>query len=560
MSGTEGSGAYQRPANLTYALDERPPAGKLLLLGLQYAVLDAFYLVLVAIIVRHSHATSEERIALMGISCVALAIGTVLQALPRGPVGSGFMAPPVFSATYMGPSVAAAEIGGMRLVFGMTIVAGLAEALLAFCLHRLRIIITPVVSGLTVFIVGLQLGIIGIGEVLDVEHEMLPAFPIHLMVTISILVLCMALSIWGRGVWKLICSIIGLGFGMAAASLAGLIDPQRLAAVANSAWIEVPAAFRVVGVVTTAQRINNAAWRHPDMTNIRKGVLADGLTNVAGGMLGTAGMSISPSMVAVSGTTGATSRVIAFAATAYLLVLGFSPRLAGSFLLIPPEVAGSMMVFSACFLIASGMQLILSRPADPRAIYVIGISTLLALSENLFPTYFQRLPAVVHSLTSSALAIGLTAAVVLTLVFRLGTRQRNTIAWDDSDTARANVTGSLRKIVEAWRVSPEIIERSVHDMHSVVEFLRQNQLHAGSITATYNGIELRTEIAYAGVHEPPVQPRTILPIRERLDAFANEEEVAFIGLRDFLRSIAADRKRVWRRQGHLTVRLSYEIP
>jgi xanthine permease XanP len=412
---------------------------------------------------------------------------------------------------------------------------------------------------------------------------MLPAFPIHLMVTISILVLCMALSIWGRGVWKLICSIIGLGFGMAAASLAGLIDPQRLAAVANSAWIEVPhpslldhsfdlgllpaflaagaaAAFRVVGVVTTAQRINNAAWRHPDMTNIRKGVLADGLTNVAGGMLGTAGMSISPSMVAVSGTTGATSRVIAFAATAYLLVLGFSPRLAGSFLLIPPEVAGSMMVFSACFLIASGMQLILSRPADPRAIYVIGISTLLALSENLFPTYFQRLPAVVHSLTSSALAIGLTAAVVLTLVFQLGTRQRNTIAWDDSDTARADVTGSLRKIVEAWRVSPEIIERSVHDMHSVVEFLRQNQLHAGSITATYNGIELRTEIAYAGVHEPPVQPRTILPIRERLDAFANEEEVAFIGLRDFLRSIAADRKRVWRRQGHLTVRLSYEIP
>jgi xanthine/uracil permease len=103
MSGSGESGTYQRPANLTYALDERPPASKLLLLGLQYAVLDAFYLVLVAIIVRHSHATSEERIALMGISCVALAIGTVLQALPRGPVGSGFMAPPVFSATEVDP-------------------------------------------------------------------------------------------------------------------------------------------------------------------------------------------------------------------------------------------------------------------------------------------------------------------------------------------------------------------------------------------------------------------------------------------------------------------------
>ena len=85
------------------------------------------------------------------------------------------------------------------------------------CLHRLRIVITPIVSGMAVFIVGLQLGIVGIGEVLDVEHETLPVFPIHLMVTISTVGVCMALSIWGRGVWKLVCSIIGLGFGMTAA-------------------------------------------------------------------------------------------------------------------------------------------------------------------------------------------------------------------------------------------------------------------------------------------------------------------------------------------------------
>ena len=78
---------YQRPANLTYAVDERPPSGKLLLLGLQYAVLDASYLVLVAIIVRHSNASIEERVGLMGITCVALAIGAALQRC--APVRSG---------------------------------------------------------------------------------------------------------------------------------------------------------------------------------------------------------------------------------------------------------------------------------------------------------------------------------------------------------------------------------------------------------------------------------------------------------------------------------------
>src|SRR6516164_9632555 len=94
---------YQRPANLTYTVDDIPPIVRLLLLGVQYAALDAFYLVLVAIIVRHSQATIDEQVTLMGISCVALAIGTTLQALRHGPVGSGYLAPPVFSATFMGP-------------------------------------------------------------------------------------------------------------------------------------------------------------------------------------------------------------------------------------------------------------------------------------------------------------------------------------------------------------------------------------------------------------------------------------------------------------------------
>jgi NCS2 family nucleobase:cation symporter-2 len=574
---------YQRPANLTYAVDERPPSGKLLLLGLQYAVLDASYLVLVAIIVRHSNASTEERIGLMGITCVALAIGAALQALRTGPLGSGYMAPPVISATFMGPSVAAAQIGGMRLVYGMTIFAGLIETLIALTLQRLRLVITPIVSGMAVFIVGLQLGIVGIGEVLDVPHETLPVFPIHLMVTVSTLAVCMALSIWGRGVWKLLCSFLGLVFGMTAAAMAGLINPEQLANIARSAWIELPhvsfpdygfdiallpaflaagaaAAFRAVGVVTTCQRVNNAAWRHPDMSNIRKGVLADGAANVAGGLLGTAGMSISPSMVGISTVTGATSRSIAFVAAAYLLILGISPRLAGSFLLIPPEVAGSIMVFTATFLIMSGMQLMLSGPIDPRAIYVIGISTLLALSENVFPDYFRRLPSVVHSLTGSPLAICLTAALCLTLLFRLGTRQRNSLSWSDSDSALTNVVPFLRKTAKAWNVAPEITERSASDMGEIIDFLGRNQLQSGRANISYNGLEFRTEVTYLGAHEAPVQPSRATATPARLDEFTNEEAAAFDGLRDFLKSMAADRKRVMRRHGHLTVRLSYETP
>jgi len=34
----------------------------------------------------------------------------------------------------------------------------------------------------------------------------------------------------------------------------------------------------------------------------------------------------------------------------------------------------------------------------------------------------------------------------------------------------------------------------------------------------------------------------------------------YVGLRDFLKSMSADRKRVLRRHGHLSLRLSYETP
>ena len=99
MSAPAASEAFKRPPGLLYAVDDWPPAARLVLLGLQFAVVDAIYLILVAIIVRHARVSYAERVTLMGIGCVALAIGTALQALPRGPVGSGFLAPPVFSAT-----------------------------------------------------------------------------------------------------------------------------------------------------------------------------------------------------------------------------------------------------------------------------------------------------------------------------------------------------------------------------------------------------------------------------------------------------------------------------
>ncbi len=573
----------ERPAGLVYSADEWPPLPRLAMLGFQYAVMDAIYLVLVVIIVRHAHVAPAVEVNLMGVACIGLAIGAILQSLPRGPVGSGFLAPPVFSAIFLAPSVLAAQIGGMPLVFGMTLFAGAVEVITALIFRRLRALITPVLSGLTVFVVGLELGVVGIGETLDVRHEELPAFPLHLTVGALTLLVPICLSIWGRGALKLLCSLCGLAVGMIGAASIGLLGPTSLASIGEASWLMLPrpatlglafnlalapaflaagiaAALRTVGVITTCQRINNAAWQRPDMSNIQKGVLADGFANVVGGALGLPGMSVGPSLVGISGVTGATSRVIAFAAAIVLLILGISPKLSGFFLLVPQEVAGSLLVFTACFMISGGMQIMLSRSVDTRAVYVIGVSTLLALSESVFPAYFTDLPRSVRSFTSSPLALSLGAALALSLFFRLGTRQTASIAWEGSEDAIASAIASLRQKMAAWKVNPGLVDTSAEHAREIIEYVVKHHSHhsEGMLGGLYNGLELRLEVSYRGsptAHLPTVR-HPHAPISGELD---DEEAAAYVGLRNFLRGLTVDRQEIKARKTGVVVRLSYAV-
>ncbi len=146
-------------------------------------------------------------------------------------------------------------------------------------------------------------------------HESLTVFPYHLAVTGSTLAVCVCLSIWGTGSLKLLCSFYGLIVGTLAAIVVGIIGSAEWNQVARAAWVTVPSlgglglafdwsllpAFlaatvgvvvRSIALITTCQRQNDEAWERPDMVSLRKGVLADGLSNVFGGLLGAQGMNV----------------------------------------------------------------------------------------------------------------------------------------------------------------------------------------------------------------------------------------------------------------------------
>src|SRR5882724_6725670 len=488
-----------RPQDLIYAVDERPPGPQLALLGLQHAVMISVYLVIIVIIMRAARVTDAVALSAVGMGLVAIALASALQALRLGPVGSGYLAPPVYSAIYLGPSVLAAETGGLPAVLAMTVFAGLVEILLAAFLGRLRRIFTHTVSGFVVSIVGFDLGLVGLKHALAVEYYGTPGYAGRLAAAGLTLAVCIGLSVWARGTLKMMCSLAGILVGSLATLAFGLVPAGALALVDTAPLIRLPdpsyigfrfdpallpsfltagiaATLRTIGVITSCQKINDADWKRPEMTSIRGGVLADGIGCALGSLIGATGMNTAPSLVGLSSATGATSRYIAFACAAILLAIAFVPKFAALFLALPLEVAGAALVFTGSIMISGGIQIMVSRNIDTRTTYVIGIAFLVGVAHQVFAGYFTELPAVLRSFTGSTLSVSVLAAVALTLIFRLGIARRQVLPLSGTADPVAAFSDFLRRQGKSWNIGSDVIERCIASLDEALHHMRAADL------------------------------------------------------------------------------------
>jgi NCS2 family nucleobase:cation symporter-2 len=83
----------ERPSELTYALDERPPWTHLIGLGFQHVAVICPYLVMVALVAEAAKLPHKTARSAIGLAMIAVAFMTILQSLRLGPVGSVFFVP-----------------------------------------------------------------------------------------------------------------------------------------------------------------------------------------------------------------------------------------------------------------------------------------------------------------------------------------------------------------------------------------------------------------------------------------------------------------------------------
>ena len=104
--------------------------------------------------------------------------------------------------------------------------------------------------------------------------------------------------------------------------------------------------------------------------------------------------------------------------------LAFFPKLAAVLAAMPAPVVGAILVYSACFIVLGGMQLLTSRMLDSRRIFAVGISLIFGMSVDMAPELYRHAPEVFRPLFSSSTALATILVVSLSLLFRLGIARR----------------------------------------------------------------------------------------------------------------------------------------
>src|SRR5579883_89509 len=528
---------FKRPSTLIYGVDETPPLPITLFNGLQQLGLLAINLVYPLLIFRAVGASVEAIGSLLSVGMLVLGVSTFLQALRLGPVGSGYMCPTTFTATYLAPSLLAARLGGLPLVFGMTLFAGMVESAIAPLLHRLRSIFPPEISGVIILMIGISAGMGGLRTVAGADAA--PVEPTEWWVARITLATMISLNVWGSGLARMLCALIGLALGYLAAGVTGLIDPS-LPSVEKAAWVGLPGwsavswsfdlslaipfavasiatAMKAAGTITVAQRVNNDNWVRPDMDAITRGVLADGLSTALAGLVGAFGVNTSTPSVGLSSATGVASRQIAFAVGGMMLLLGFFPKFTALFAVMPRAVIMASLLFTTTFIIVNGLQIMTSRLLDTRRTLVIGLSLTAGVAIDVFPSISAALPAPLVPIVGSSLVFATVVALLLNLLFRIGVRKTADLTLTGSEADEGKVQDFFAKQTALWGARPDVATRATFGVIQLVDTIREDFWSGGAmlINASFDEFNLDISLAYRGdVPEFPQERPTPEQIRE----------------------------------------------
>ena len=425
--------AHKPASELIYRLEDRPPLPQTLFAAFQHLLAMFVAVITPALLICQALGLpAQDTQHIISMSLFASGVASIIQIKAWGPVGSGLLSIQGTSFNFVAPLImggTALKTGGadvptmMAALFGTLMLASCTEMVLSRILHLARRIITPLVSGVVVMIIGLsliQVGLTSIGGGI-------------------VLALIIILNRQRNPYLRIASLVIAMAAGYLAAWFLDMLPANT--APTNSSLITVPTplyyglgidwslllplmlvfmitSLETIGDITATSDVSEQPVSGPlYMKRLKGGVLANGLNSFVSAVFNTFPNSCFGQNNGVIQLTGVASRYVGFVVALMLIVLGLFPAVSGFVQHIPEPVLGGATLVMFGTIAASGVRIVSREPLNRRAILIIALSLAVGLGVSQQPLILQFAPDWLKNLLSSGIAAGGITAIVLNLIF-----------------------------------------------------------------------------------------------------------------------------------------------
>ncbi|CSD87319.1 xanthine/uracil permease family protein [Vibrio cholerae] len=448
-----------RKADLVYQLNDRPPLPQTIFAALQHLLAMFVAVITPSLIICQSLGVpADQTNTIISMSLFASGLSSFIQIRTFGPIGSGLLSIQGTSFNFLGPIIGAGlalKAGGadietmMAAIFGTILVASSAEILLSRVLQFAQRVITPLVSGIVVTLIGLtlvQVGLISMGGGYAAMADGSFGSLDKLALAGTVLAIIVLLNRAHNPYVRVASIVIAMLVGYVMAYLMGMVNTDNLAQTQLIAlpipmqyglgfdWslfiplvlIFLITALEAIGDITATSEVSDEPVKGPVyMKRIKGGVLADGLNSALAAVFNSFPNSTFSQNNGVILLTGVASRYVGYFIAGMLVLLGLFPGVASFVQLIPEPVLGGATIVMFGTIAAAGVRIISRVDLDRRAILIMALSFSMGLGIAQKPEILQFMPEFIKNLFSSGVAAGGITAIVLNLLLPEVRRDEN---------------------------------------------------------------------------------------------------------------------------------------
>ena len=401
---------------------------------------------------------ADLQVVLLQNAMLIAGIVTLIQLFAIGPVGGKVPIIMGTSSGFIGVfNSVAASLGGGIMAYGAimcaSIIGGIFEGVLGFCLKPLRRFFPAVVTGTVVLSIGLSLIAVGVNSFGGGDKAKDFGSVENLLLGLIVMVVIIVLKHGTTGMTSVSSILIGIVVGYLVAALMGIflpttgVDAEGMEytkawvlnwdKVREASWFAVPQLMPVklvfdwrailpvmiMFIVTAVETVGDISGvmeggmdREATDKELSGGVICDGLgSSLAAGFGVLPNTSFSQNVGLVT-MTKVVNRFALSTGAVFLVLCGLFPKLAAIISIMPQSVLGGAAVMMFSSIVVSGIQLITKEPLTGRNITIVSVALGLGYGIGASAGILSKLPEAVQLIFGGS---GIVPAAFMAIVLNI---------------------------------------------------------------------------------------------------------------------------------------------